>query len=197
MPLNSHMITPDDILDEEEYAKIRPARRKAMLEIKKNRRVHIGPDATAYFENFATVSHQIQEMLHIEKGGEEQLQAELRAYNPLIPSGRKLVCTLMFEIEDAERRQAFLAHLGGVENTLTLRFDGETITGIPEADVDRTSATGKASSVQFLHFPFTDIQANKFKMPKTKAILGIGHEFYAHAAPISETVRAALADDLE
>ena len=107
--------------------------------------------------------HQVHEMLYIEKGGDDQIADELSAYNPLIPNGRELVSTLMFEIEDAGRRSAFLAGLGGVEETITIEFDGEVIKGVPEEDVDRTTADGKASSVQFIHFPFTDEQAVKFK----------------------------------
>ncbi len=197
MPLNTHKLTRADLMDMKAYALRRPARRKAMVNIKKNRRLHIGPDATAYFENFDTMWHQVHEMLHIEKGGEDQIEAELRAYNALIPQGRELVCTLMFEIEDAARREVFLAKLGGVEKTVTLQFAGETISAIAETDVDRTSATGKASSVQFLHFPFTDQQAATFKTPKTEAILGIGHDFYAHMVKMREDVREALAKDMD
>ena len=81
------------------------------------------------------------------------------AYNPLIPKGDELVATVMFEIDEPERRQKFLAALGGVEETAFIKVGGDTVKGVPEADVDRTSAAGKASSVQFIHFPFTSAQA--------------------------------------
>jgi hypothetical protein len=93
-------ITPADILPYETYAKERKARRAAITAMKKNRRVEVGPYATFYFENYDTMFQQIQEMLHIEKGGAEQLEDELRAYNPLIPQGNELVATIMFEIND-------------------------------------------------------------------------------------------------
>ena len=51
-------------------------------------------------------------MLRIEEGGEEQMQDELDAYNPLIPNGRNIVMTLMFEIDNAERRLRTLKELG-------------------------------------------------------------------------------------
>src|SRR5579885_1148768 len=88
----------EDILPLAEYAKIRKERRQQVSQIKKNRRVEVGPFATFYFENFATMLQQVQEMLYIEKGGDEQLADELAAYNPLIPQGRELVATVMFEI---------------------------------------------------------------------------------------------------
>lgn len=197
MPKSAHNLTRADIMDMGEYAKDRPARRKAMTEVKKNRRVHIGPDATAYFENFDTMWHQIHEMLHIEQGGEAQIADELSAYNPLIPGGRELVCTLMFEIDDPDRRAAFLAGLGGIENTVTLTFGGETVHAVPEDDIDRTTADGKASSIQFLHFPMTDAQAEAFKATGSEVVLAIDHAKYGHMAKLNPAVHEALAADLD
>ncbi len=189
------MLTPADIIPMEDYAKTRKERRTAMSDFKRDRRVPCGPDATFYFESYETMWHQVHEMLYIEKGGEEQIADELTAYNPLIPKGRELVATLMFEIDDEVRRQSFLAGLGGVEETITIEFDGECIKGIPEEDIDRTTADGKASSVQFIHFPFTDAQVEKFKKPEQRILLGIGHPKYGHIAVLSETTRKALAKD--
>lgn len=188
-------LSPADIIPMEEYAKTRKERRTAMSAIKRDRRVSCGPDATFYFESYETMWHQVHEMLFIEKGGEEQLADELTAYNPLIPKGRELVATLMFEIDDEARRQSFLAGLGGVEETITFEFDGERVQGVPEEDVDRTTADGKASSVQFIHFPFTDEQVAKFKQPEQRVLLGIGHPKYGHIAVLSETTRETLAKD--
>lgn len=186
-----------DVMAFDAYAAIRRERKRVVAEIKKDRRVEVGPFATFYFENFDTMLHQVQEMLHIERGGEEQIAGELAAYNPLIPKGDELVATVMFEITDPDRRARELARLGGVEETMTIAFDGETVTGVPEADVDRTNAAGKASSVQFVHFPFTADQAAKFKQPGARIVLGIGHENYAHMAVMPEPIRAALAGDLD
>jgi Protein of unknown function (DUF3501) len=192
-----HDITRADIMPVDEYAKTRKARRKALAEMKRDRRVEIGPHATFYFENYETMWHQIHEMLYIERGGEAQIADELAAYNPLIPKGRELVATLMFEIADTAQRQLFLAGLGGVEKTVTLEIAGVAVEGVPEADVDRTNAAGKASSVQFLHFPLTDAQAAGFKTTGTRIVLGISHPKYGHMAVMPERVRAALAADLD
>ncbi|MGB8274165.1 MAG: DUF3501 family protein [Alphaproteobacteria bacterium] len=188
-------LTWDDILPMEEYGKMRAERRKAVSALKKNRRVEVGPYATFYFESFDTMWHQIHEMLYIERGGEAQIADELAAYNPLIPKGNELVATVMFEIEDEARRKAVLARLGGVEDTISLAFDGEKVAGRPEEDVDRTTAAGKASSVQFVHFPFTPDQVAKFRKPGTRVVVAIDHPDYAHMAVMPETVRAALAKD--
>ncbi len=192
-----HEITRDDILDMEDYVAVREERKRAVAELKKHRRVAVGPDATFYFESYDTMLHQVHEMLYIEKGGEEQIEDELRAYNPMIPNGRELVATLMFEIDEPARRAEFLAGLGGVEETVILTFNGETVTATPEQDVDRTTADGKASSIQFLHFPFTGAQVEKFRTADAQVSLAIGHEKYGHLAVLPEAVRLALAGDFD
>lgn len=192
-----HEITRADIIPMAEYAASRVERRRKLAEYKRDRRIAVGPHATFYFESYETMWHQVHEMLHIEKGGEEQIEGELEAYNPLVPKGRELVATLMFEIENPTTRAKFLSGLGGVEETVTLEFASESIKGVPEEDVDRTNEQGKASSVQFIHFPFTDAQAATFKTPGTRVTLAIGHDTYAHAAVIPERVRVAVAMDLD
>jgi hypothetical protein len=192
-----HELTRDDILPMEQYVLERRQRRRKLVDVKRNRRIEVGPVCTVYFENYETMWNQVHEMLYIEKGGEEQIADELAAYNPLIPKGRELVATVMFEIDDPTRRKALLSRLGGVEETAFIEFDGETVTGVPEEDVDRTNAAGKASSVQFIHFPFTDEQARKFRQAGTRAVVGLKHPAYAHMAVMPEAVRQALADDLD
>ena len=188
--MQKHEITAADIMPPDDYAKVRKERRRAVTELKRHRRVAVGPDATFYFECYETMWHQVHEMLYIEKGGDDQIPDELAAYNPLVPKGRELVATLMFEVDDAARRARLLDGLGGVEETVSLELEGETIRAIAEADVDRTSAAGKASSIQFLHFPFTEDQAQKFAAPRTRVVLAIAHPHYAHMAVLPEAVRA-------
>src|SRR5262245_57853845 len=143
-----HEITRADLMPIPEYSKVRKERRQTLVAAQRDRRLHVGRYATFHFENYDSMWHQVHEMLYIEKGGEAQVEDELRAYNSLIPNGRELVATIMFEIDDEKQRRAFLAKLGGVEETVFLRFDGETVRGKAETDVDRTTADGKASSVQ-------------------------------------------------
>jgi hypothetical protein len=188
-------ITRDDIMDMDDYAKVRKERRRNITKMKTDRRVALGPDATFYFESYDTMWHQIHEMLYIERGGEEQIADELAAYNPLIPKGRELIATLMFEIDEPERRESVLAGLGGVEETACLNLGGKVILAEAEADVDRTSADGKASSVQFLHFPFSDDDVALFGDPLVKVVLAIEHEKYPHMTILSEATRAALQGD--
>ncbi len=192
-----HEITRADIMSMSEYAEERAERRRAIGEVKRDRRFEIGPFATIYFENYDTMWWQVHEMLYIERGGEEQIADELAAYNPLIPNGADLVATLMFEIDQPERRERVLAGLGGVEGTVTMSFAGETIAAVPEGDVARSTAEGRASSVHFLHFPFTREQAAKFRAPGAKVVVGIGHPGYGHMAAMPEAVRQALMHDFD
>ena len=190
-------ITRADILPFDEYAASRRERKKALTEMKKNRRMEVGPHATFYFESYETMWNQIHEMLYIERGGENQIPDELVAYNPLIPQGRELVATVMFEIGDADRRAKVLANLGGVEETISITVGGDKIRGVAETDVDRTTDDGKASSVQFVHFPFTDAQVDAFRQSEADVIVGFSHENYSHMAGMTGAVRAALAKDFD
>ena len=190
------LITRDDILPMDEYAKVRDERRRRIAEMKKNRRVHVGPDVTFYFENFETMLHQVHEMLAVEKGGDAQLEDELRAYNPMIPRGRELVATMMIEIEDPVRRDRVLRELGGIERLITLTIDGEPVGAEPESDVERTTAEGKTSSVHFLRFPLTDAQVESFRRDDARVVLAITHQKYDHMAALPAPIRQALAGDL-
>jgi len=190
-------VTKADLIPADEYAKNRKAYRKEIVSYKKDRRISLGPYANFYFESYETMKAQIQEMLHIEKGGDEQLKDELAAYNPLIPNGKELVATLMFEIDNPLSRAEFLNKVGGIEEKVFLKISGEIINSIPEKDVDRTSAEGKASSVQFIHFKFTEAQVEKFKNFSNEVIIGVDHEMYAHTAKLTENNKKALALDFD
>lgn len=190
-------ITRDDILPMETYTAERRELRRDLVAKKQFRRQDIGPVCTFYFESYETMWAQVHEMLFIEKGGEAQIADELSAYNPLIPQGRELVATVMFEIDDPIRRKTFLSKLGGVEETAFFEIDGERVVGKPEEDVDRTTADGKASAVQFIHFAFSEAQVAKFKAPDARIVLGFDHPAYSHMSILGEEVRAALAQDFD
>ena len=188
-------VKKSDLIPADEYAKNRKIYRKEIVNYKKDRRVSLGPHANFYFESYQTMKAQIQEMLHIEKGGDAQLKDELAAYNPLIPKGKELVATLMFEIDEPVLRSNFLNKVGGIEERVFIKINNEKINAIPEKDVDRTSEEGKASSVQFVHFKFSDEQIEKIKDIKNLVFLGIDHDLYNHMTQISETTKKSLISD--
>ena len=195
MSKEKRLIDKEDLLPSDVYAKTRKQIRKDLVEFKKDRRIALGPYATFYFESFETMLAQVQEMLYIEKGGDEQLKDELIAYNPLVPNGKELTATLMFEIDNPVSRAAFLGKVGGIEKKIFMKIDNEDVKAVPEQDVDRTSNEGKASSVQFIHFKLNDKQINNFKSGKASIELGINHKDYSHTTKLTEdNVRSLSAD---
>jgi hypothetical protein len=195
MPKNKREIEKSDIMSLDVYTKKRKELRKEIVEYKKNRRVPLGPYATFYFESYETMLAQVQEMLYIEKGGDDQLKDELTAYNPLVPNGKELTATLMFEIDNPVSRAAFLGKVGGIEEKVYMKIDGDLIKAVPEEDVDRTSSEGKASSVQFIHFKFNDEQIKKFRSDSSNIEIGIDHNEYSHSTKLNaETVKSLILD---
>jgi hypothetical protein len=195
MPKNKREIEKSDIMPLDVYTKKRKELRKGIVEYKKNRRVPLGPYATFYFESYETMLAQVQEMLYIEKGGDDQLKDELTAYNPLVPNGKELTATLMFEIDNPVLRAAFLGKVGGIEEKVYMKIDGDLIKAFPEEDVDRTSSEGKASSVQFIHFKFNDEQIKKFRSDSSNIEIGIDHNEYSHSTKLNaETVKSLILD---
>ena len=197
MTRENHEITRVELLAMADYAGIRKERRAEVSAIKQNRRVGVGPFATFYFENYDTMWIQVHEMLFIEKGGDAQIDDELAAYNPLIPKGKELVATLMFEIPNEEQRNRELRRLTNVEDTISLKVGDAIVRAIPESDVERTKADGKTSSVHFLKFPMTAVQIAAFKDIAVPAVLQIDHDNYGHMAAVSAASRVALLGDLD
>jgi hypothetical protein len=195
MPKEKREIHNSDIMPLDAYIEQRKELRKNIVEFKKKRRIPLGPYATFYFESYETMLAQVQEMLYIEKGGHEQLKDELKAYNPLVPNGKELTATLMFEIDNPVSRAAFLGKVGGIEEKIFMKVGEDIVKALPEKDVDRTSADGKASSVQFIHFKFNDKQIEKFKSNSSEIELGIDHQEYSHTTKLSEINLKSLSQD--
>ena len=188
-------IEPSGIIPLAEYGPLRAERRKRMSEIKKDRRLEVGPFATFYFESYDTMLHQVQEMLFIEKGGAAQIPDELAAYNPLFPQGSELVATVMFEIDEPVRRARVLSGLGGIEHKAFIRVGDDTIRSIAEDDQERTREDGKASSVLFMRFAFTLGQIAAFRSGSGDVVVGFDHLNYGHMALMPAAARQALARD--
>lgn len=195
MSATERRVTHADIMASGEYAEKRKDLRKALVAVKKNRRMEVGPFATFHFESYETMWAQVMEMLHIEKGGDDQIQGELDAYNPLIPQGSELIATLMLEIEDEAKRNRELYRLAGIEESTYIELAGTRIPGRPTEYDERTTPDGKTSSVHWVRFVFSEDEKKKFADPSVPAILGVAHAAYGHMAVIPPEVREALAKD--
>lgn len=197
MPASQRLVTVADVVPNAEYALQRTARRAALLPVKRLRRVALGPVCTFYFETYETILFQIQEMLLVEKAGPGQIADEIAAYNPLVPNGRELVATAMFEIDDPERRARTLARLGGVEDRFALEIGDERIAALADTDIERTRDDGKTSAVHFVRFPLTAEQAERFRDARVRVLLACDHPAYAHLAVLAPETRAELDKDLD
>jgi hypothetical protein len=191
-------LTRNDLYSLEDYAEHRADIRAQVLAHKKNRKVHIGPVATLYFEDRRTIQYQIQEMLRVERIFEASgIEEELQAYNPLIPDGRNFKATFMIEEPDVERRRELLTRLLGIEDRVWVRVDGhEPVFGIADEDLERATAE-KTSSVHFMRFELNNAMAAALKQGASLSI-GIDHHQYRHEVePVAGPVRDALAADLD
>lgn len=194
MPRDQRTITAEDILPLDQYEQIRKDKKEEAIARKALTRLSVGPHATALFETWDSMWLQIQEMLRIEKGGDEQLKDELAAYDPMVPKGSEMTMTLLFEIEDEARRDAFLRTIGGIEDHIALDVCGHRIAATPEGDVERTRASdGKASSVHFLHFHLTPESVAAWKSGEGQVMIVIDHPNYGHAALLGPATRDYLA----
>lgn len=141
-------------------------------------------------------------MLRIEQGGDSQIDDELNAYASLVPKvhpdqSQDLVATMMIEIDDMVRRRRVLAQLGGIEETVSLRFGDTSINATPETEVDRTTADGKTSAVHFLHFILRPDEIRSFLTPNVDVILAIDHPNYSHKSLLPEGTRQSLGCDFD
>jgi len=196
MPRASRTITSADIMPLDQYELIRADKKAEALARKRYTRLAVGPNATVLFENWDSMWLQIQEMLRIEKGGAEQLVDELAAYDPMVPKGSELTCTLLFEVADEQRRDAFLRTIGGIERHISIRLGDHSIPARPEGDIERTRASdNKASAVHFLHFDFSPAAIAEWKSGDGTAMLVIDHPNYGHAALIGDEARRFLGSD--
>lgn len=194
MPRDQRSITAADILPLDEYQLIRADKKQEAIERKKLTRISVGPHATVLFENWDSMWLQIQEMLRIEKGGAEQLVDELAAYDPMVPKGSELTATVLFEIGDADKRDAFLRTIGGVENHVAIQLGSHLIRARPEGDLERTrESDNKASAVHFFHFDFTPEAIAAWQSGEGTAMVLVDHPNYGHAAVIGAETRAFLA----
>ena len=194
MPRDLHTMTAEDILALDHYEMVRANKKREALLRKNLTRLAVGPNATFIFETWDSIWLQIHEMLRIEKGGAEQLADELAAYGPMVPNGRELTATLLFEVVDETLRDAFLRTIGGVEDHIFIQIGTQRVKARPEGDVERTRASdNKTSAVHFLHFDLTDDHVAQWRSGDTQIMLLIDHPRYGHAALITGDVREFLA----
>lgn len=190
-------ITPDTLLTLEAYAKARASMRTEIIRHKKLRSVHLGNHMTLLFEDEKTVRYQVQEMLRIEKIFEEEgIQAELDAYNPLIPDGSNFKATMLIEYANETERRAALAGLIGIEDRLFIQVEGQPrVYAIADEDLDRENDE-KTSAVHFVRFELTPAMMEALKSG-AQMMIGCDHPNYPfHLEELPVETLASLVTDL-
>ncbi len=185
----------EDLYSKDEYERIRPAFRRRIMVQKEKRRVRVGDHCTVHFENRDTMLYQVQEMLRAENSWHKPgaIEAELEAYNPIIPRSGELSATLMFEYEDAAERTEALRKLVGIDQHVWLQIDD---TALVQAQFDALQLdTQQVSSVQYVKWPLTDKQRQLLKQDGTVVRILIDHPFYTAQAVLSEETRRAIMHD--
>jgi hypothetical protein len=190
-------ITRDSLMTLEVYSKARKEFRARVMEHKKHRMVHLGDHVTLIFEDELTIRYQIQEMLRVERiFDEDGIQAELEAYNPLIPDGANWKATMMIEYPDVAERQRMLAKLIGIEGRVWVEVAGHArVDAIADEDLERQSES-KTASVHFLRFELDAPMVRALKGGASLAV-GVDHAQYrAVVAPVDSATRLSLSNDL-
>ena len=190
-------LTREDLYSLEDYSNLRADYREKIIAHKKNRVLRLGEHATLHFEDRFLMQYQIQEMLRAERIFEtDGIQEELDAYNPLIPDGSNWKATFMLEYDDENIRKQRLAELIGIEKKVWVAVNGfDKVYPICNEDLDRETEE-KTSSVHFMRF---ELSADMIKTVNEGARIsaGIDHEKYSVTVdPLTESMRASLADDL-
>jgi len=186
-----------DLMSLEQYASDRPRLRSEVIAHKQLRNVAVGPNMTWCFEDRTTIRYQVLEMLRAERIFESQgIQAELDAYNPLIPDGSNWKVTLLLEFPDPAERRAALEKLIGVEDRCWVRVsEMQRVFANADEDLARENDE-KTSAVHFLRFELSATMVEAMKGNGSLSI-GVDHEQYRYSrSPLPAAVRDALRADL-
>jgi hypothetical protein len=193
-------LTLGDIADLRAYEREREAFRNRVIELKKTRRVAVGPIVTMVFENRDTIRFQIQEMARAEKMiSDEAIQHELDVYNPLIPDAGELSATLFIELTSKDQLVEWLPKLVGIERSVEFVIGSGPGSEVVRCTVEEGHASqltreDVTASVHYVRFSFTPAQIERFATEPV--VLAVNLPAYAEGARLSEDTRCALVEDL-
>jgi hypothetical protein len=189
-------LTLDDIADQRAYERERDAFRARIIDLKKRRRVGVGPFVTMLFENRDTIRFQIQEMARAERIlTDDGIQTELDVYNSLIPEPGSLSATLFIELTSKDELMEWLPKLVGIERAVELRVDGDVIRARPDAEHERQLTRDTiTASVHYVHFDLAQNQVERFATGRVEVT--VAHENYAYSTELSKATKETLLDDL-
>jgi hypothetical protein len=184
-----------DIRDIAQYEKARDGFRRRIIELKKRRRLQVGPQVTFVFENRDTVLFQIQEMIRAERiVHEAAIRHELDTYNRLLPEDHELAATMLIELQEPGRIREEITKFHGA-NTGEVTYLQVGRDRLPGVFAAGQSDETRISAVQYVRFRFSDEQREAFAREEREVRLVIAHPHYRHSAAIEGEVRRELARD--
>ena len=185
-----------EILNLVEYEKVRDARRREIIELKKPRRVSVGRYLMFVFENRETVWFQIQEMVRAERLVDAaRIAEEVEVYNTLLPGPGELAATMLIEISEALQIKPVLDKLLGIDTRDYVRLTvgphvvvGDFETG--HSDEER----GKLAAVHFARFKLPPEARRTFR--DAEVTLVVEHPNERARTVLSDATKRALLHDL-
>jgi Protein of unknown function (DUF3501) len=190
-------LTVDDIVDMRAYERERDELRREIIELKRVRRVTLGPIMTLVFENTTTMRWQVQEMARAERMlRDEQIEHEVETYNELIPGPGELSATLMIELTSEPALREWLPRLVGVHRHVWIAVaDGSRVRGcVSDEDELRLTREDITAAVHFLKFRFTAEELDMFSRGPVHVV--VDHPEYDHDVVLSDEQHAQLLGDL-
>jgi Protein of unknown function (DUF3501) len=192
-------LTIDDIADLRAYERERDEFRRRIIELKRRRRIGVGPYVSLVFENRDTVRFQIQEMARAEKIiSDDGIQTELDVYNPLIPGPGQVSATCFIELTSKEELAEWLPKLVGIEAEVELRLgpDGRhrVRCRVDEAHLRQLTREEITASVHYVRFSLDAEEVEAFA--EGPVAVAITHPAYEHQTVLDEATRAELLTDL-
>jgi len=186
----------DDIADQRAYERERDAFRSRIIDLKRRRRVTVGPFVSLVFENRDTVRFQVQEMARAERMlTDAAIQGELDTYNPLIPEPGELSATMFVELTTPAELREWLPKFVGIERAVALRI-GEAVVPaeLEAAHAGQLTRDDVAASVHYLRWSLAPGEVAAW--PAAPLAVVISHPAYQHEAPLAEATREELLGDL-
>ncbi|MGI9602265.1 MAG: DUF3501 family protein [Acidimicrobiales bacterium] len=189
-------LTLDDIADARAYERERDQFRAHVIELKKKRRVTVGPFVTLVFECRDTIRFQIQEMARAERILTDQgIQTELDVYNPLLPGDGRLSATMFLELTTDDMLREWLPKLVGVERSVELRMGDHVVPCTPEAGHEsQLTRDETTAAVHYVEFHLDTAQSDAFATGEVD--LAVAHPAYAHQIRLGADTHAELVADL-
>jgi hypothetical protein len=190
------MIKPEDVLSIEEYEKQRESFRSRIIELKRRRRISVGPMITMVFENRETVQFQVQEMIRVERIVDPvRVRDELDVYNALLPTPDELSATLLIEITDEAMVKLWLDRFMGLDRgqTVAIVAGGEKVFGRFEAGHSHET---KISAVHFVRFRPSASMKAAFADLRQPVLLTVDHGDYHAQATVPGSMREEWLLDL-